>query len=102
MELQIFSQFHRRYWTLYLYCGIVIGIAFLLADYGDSVPYAQNIGRIILFPGLIGETIVSGNIHANSFFSPLIMIVASWLAWSFAIYLGIEVLVKLSQYWKAK
>jgi hypothetical protein len=69
---------------------VIVIIASLLAIYADN-----DIGRYILFPGLMIEVIITGNIHTSGFLGSALILIASWLVWSFVLYLGVEIFSKI-------
>src|SRR2546429_306042 len=73
-----------------LVSAVVVLVAFFVADRGNNFSF-QDVGRYILFPGLILETMVTGNIHGGSFLSAFLIILFSWLVWSIALQITIKV-----------
>jgi hypothetical protein len=72
--------------------AVIVIIASLLASYADS-----DIGRYILFPGLIIEVMITNNIHGGGLLSSALILISSWLVWSFVLYLGVEIFLKMSR-----
>jgi uncharacterized protein YxeA len=75
---------------VFIVSAIIVIVASLLASYANS-----DIGRYVLFPGLIIEVMISRNVHGGGFFSSALIVIASWLIWSFILYLGVEIFLKI-------
>jgi hypothetical protein len=70
--------------------AVIVIVASFFASYANS-----DIGRYILFPGLIIEVMISRNVHGGGFFSSILIVIASWLVWSLILYFGVEIFLQI-------